>query len=152
MPNWCRNRVTVYGNEEEVSKVADIFESKDTVFGKIIPSPDWDNTPNEDGELPVRKEHKNPQTGEVSFVTMEFPKSGKNDDRWYNWNVTNWDTKWDIAGSVEIDEQDSEIIEINFNTAWSPPEAICTKLREMFPDLSFSWFYDEPGMEFAGYL
>ena len=45
MPNWCRNRVTVYGNEEEVSKVVDIFESKDTVFGKIIPSPDWDNTP-----------------------------------------------------------------------------------------------------------
>ena len=152
MPNWCRNRVTVYGNEEEISKVTDIFESKDTVFGKIIPSPDWDNTPNEDGELPVRKEHKNPQTGEVSFVTMEFPKSGKNDSRWYDWNVANWDTKWDIAGSVEIDEQDSEIIEINFNTAWSPPEAICSKLREMFPDLSFSWFYDEPGMEFAGYL
>ena len=72
MPNWCRNRVTVYGNEEEVSKVVDIFESKDTVFGKIIPSPDWDNTPFK-GELPKRVEHKNPNTGEVSFVTMEFP-------------------------------------------------------------------------------
>ena len=150
MPNWCRNRVTVYGNEEEVSKVVDIFESKDTVFGKIIPSPDWDNTPYK-GELPKRVEHKNPKTGEVSFVTMEFP-DGTNDSRWYDWNIANWDTKWDVAGSVEIEEQDSEIVEINFNTAWSPPEAICSKLREMFPDLSFSWFYDEPGMEFAGYL
>ena len=129
MPNWCRNRVTVYGNEEEVSKVVDIFESKDTVFGKIIPSPDWKNIPNEDGELPEVVEHKNPKTGEVSFVT-----------------------KWDVTGSVEVEEQDSEIVEINFATAWSPPEAICSKLREMFPDLSFSWFYDEPGMEFAGYL
>ena len=73
MPNWCRNRVTVYGNEEEVSKVVDIFESKDTVFGKIIPSPDWKNIPNEDGELPESVEHKNPKTGEVSFVTTEFP-------------------------------------------------------------------------------
>ena len=150
MPNWCRNRVTVYGNEEEVSKVADIFESKDTVFGKIIPSPDWKNIPNEKGELPKEKLHKNDK-GEVVVATMEFP-DGTNDSRWYDWNVANWDTKWDIAGAVEIDEQDSEIIEINFNTAWSPPEAICTKLREMFPDLSFSWFYDEPGMEFAGYL
>ena len=78
MPNWCRNRVTVYGNEEEVSKVVDIFESKDTVFGKIIPSPDWKNIPNEDGELPVVVEHKNPKTGEVSFVTMEF-SDGTND-------------------------------------------------------------------------
>ena len=150
MPNWCRNRVTVYGNEEEVSKVADIFESKDTVFGKIIPSPDWKNIPNEKGELPKEKLHKNDK-GEVVVATMEFP-DGTNDSRWYDWNVANWDTKWDIAGAVEIDEQDSEIIEINFDTAWSPPEAICTKLREMFPDLSFSWFYDEPGMEFAGYL
>ena len=86
MPNWCRNRVTVYGNEEEVSKVVDIFESKDTVFGKIIPSPDWKNIPNEDGELPEVVEHKNPKTGEVSFVTTQFPKSKKHDDRWYYWN------------------------------------------------------------------
>ena len=80
MPNWCRNRVTAYarnGNEQDIQKIQEIFESKDTVFGKIIPSPDWNNTPNEDGELPVRREHKNPKTGEVSFVTMEFPKSGK---------------------------------------------------------------------------
>ena len=81
MPNWCRNRVTVYARGEnvtkEIQKVKEIFESKDTVFGKIIPSPDWNNTPNEDGELPVRREHKNPKTGEVSFVTTEFPKSGK---------------------------------------------------------------------------
>ena len=151
MPNWCRNRVTVFGNEDEVSKVKDIFESKDSVFGKIIPSPDWSKIPNEDGQLPKVREHKNPKTGEVSFVTMEFP-DGTNDSRWYDWNIANWDTKWDVTGSVEIEEEDSEIVEINFNTAWSPPEAICSKLREMFPDLSFSWFFDEPGMEVAGYL
>ena len=155
MPNWCRNRVTVYTRGEnvtkEIQKVKEIFESKDTVFGKIIPSPDWNNTPNEDGELPVRREHKTP-TGEVSFVTMEFPKSGKQDSRWYDWNISNWDTKWDINGSVEVDVEDEDQIEISFNTAWSPPEAICHKLRDMFPELGFSWFYDEPGMEVAGYL
>jgi len=101
MPNWCRNRVTAYarnGNEQDIQKIQEIFESKDTVFGKIIPSPDWNNTPNEDGELPVRTEHKNPKTGEVSFVTMEFPKSGRNDDRWYNWNIQNWE----LSGIFQI--------------------------------------------------
>ena len=150
MPNWCRNRVTVFGTEEEISKVEKIFSSKDTVFGKIIPSPDWANIPNEDGELPKVVEHKQPN-GEVSFVTAEFP-SGKQDSSWYDWNIANWDTKWDITNSVQFEYEDSEQIEITFNTAWSPPESICHKLREMFPDLSISWFYDEPGMEVAGYL
>ena len=26
------------------------------------------------------------------------------------------------------------------------------KIKENFPDVGISWFYDEPGMEFAGYL
>ena len=125
MPNWCRNRVTVFGNEDEVSKVKDIFESKDSVFGKIIPSPDWKNIPNEDGELPVLEDHKDAD-GKVMFQTSSFPKSGKQDSRWYDWNIANWDTKWDITGGVEIDEQDTEQIEINFSTAWSPPESICS--------------------------
>ena len=55
-----------------------------------------------------------------------------------------------IEELVEImfDEQ----IEINFNTAWGPPIEVCEKLRDMFPEVGFSWFYDEPGMETAGYL
>ena len=86
MPNWCRNRVTAYarnGNEQDIAKIIEIFESKDSVFGKIIPSPDWDNIPNKNGELPIRKEIKNPN-GEVSFVTKEFP-DGTQDSRWYDW-------------------------------------------------------------------
>ena len=75
---------------------------------------------------------------------MEFPKSGRNDDRWYNWNISNWGTKWDINGSVEIDDYDDEQIEINFSTAWgSFPIEICNKLRDMFPEVGFSWFYDD---------
>ena len=154
MPNWCKNRVTAYaknGNEQDIARIVEIFESKDSVFGKIIPSPDWYQIPNEDGELPVLKEHKDAD-GKVIFATSEFPKSGKSDSRWYDWNIANWDTKWDINKNVEVDQYDSEQVELNFSTAWSPPEAICRKLRDMFPDVGFSWFYDEPGMECAGYL
>jgi len=35
---------------------------------------------------------------------------------------------------------------------WCPPEGIYRKVKELFPDLDISWFYDEPAMQFAGYL
>ena len=49
-------------------------------------------------------------------------------------------------------DEDPDQFEVEFNTAWSPPEAICHALREQYPDVSISWFYDEPGCEIAGYL
>ena len=150
MPNWCRNRITVYGNEqtEKIKEVEKLFDSK-TPFNDIFPQPDWKNTPNENGELPKLEQHKNPKTGEVIWETYNFP-DGKNDDRWYHWCIENWGTKWD-ADVVGLDVQDYDTLEISFNTAWSPPEGVVEKLREKFPELTFQCFYDEPGCEIAGY-
>ena len=146
MPNWCRNRVTVYSDAKEpIEKIQKIFENKKNIFGQIIQEPDWRRLPNEKGEFPKVKQHFG-KDGKLMFETTEFP-DGKNDDRWYHWNITNWGTKWDItADSVDMEHLDSECIEIEFDTAWSPPEGIVEKLREKYPDLSFSCFYDEPGM------
>ena len=150
MPNWCRNRVTVYSdNTQPIEKIKKIFEDKKNIFGQIIKEPDWRRLPNEKGEFSKLKQHLG-KDGEVIFETHEFP-DGKNDDRWYHWNISNWGTKWD-ACNVEIEYADESQIEIEFDTAWSPPEPICERLREMFQDVSISWFYDEPGMEIAGYL
>ena len=143
MPNHCHNRVTFYSaNTEDVAKLKKIFTDENT-FGQIIPEPDWPNTPNKDGELPVK--HEDP------WLTYRW-SNGRQDDRWYDWRVQNWDTKWD-AYDVEVVDPDPENMEITFNTAWSPPEAICHALREKFEDtVAISWFYDEPGCEIAGYL
>ena len=148
MPNWCHNRVTAYGDEDKIEKVKKIFESK-TPFNDIFPQPDWKNTPNEKGELPVLEQHKHPETGKVVWETYNFP-DGKNDDRWYHWCIDNWGTKWE-ADVTGFEVQDYDTLEIEFQTAWSPPEGVVTKLREKFPELSFQCFYDEPGMGIAGY-
>ena len=150
MPNWCRNRVTVYSDTSQpIETIKKIFQDKENIFGQIIKEPDWKRLPNEKGEFPKVKQHFG-KDGKLMFETTEFP-DGKNDDRWYHWNITNWGTKWD-ACNVEIEYADESQIEIEFDTAWSPPEPICSRLREMFQDVSISWFYDEPGMEIAGYL
>ena len=52
MPNHCYNRVRLYSDKkEDIKKLLDIFESgtnpknDKTVFGQIIPEPDWHNIP-----------------------------------------------------------------------------------------------------------
>ena len=150
MPNWCYNRINVFGNEneEKLKEVEKIFESQ-TPFNEIFPIPDFKNIPNSKGELPKLEQMKNPD-GSILWETYNFP-DGKNDDRWYHWCVENWGTKWDMCDkfTAEIDEGWAEF---GFNTAWGPPQGIYEKITEDFPDVGVSWFYDEPGMEFAGYL
>ena len=153
MPNHCYNRVQISNDAEDNSKQFDelvaIFESGEP-FSKIIPIPDYSKIPNEDGELPVVVEHKNDK-GEVIFTTSEFPKSKKDDDRWYRFCVDNWGTKWEAYDFATMDiEEDSA--EFSFNTAWGPADGIFDKIREDYPDVGISWFYDEPGCEIAGYL
>ena len=163
MPNHCHNRVTFYpsGNNtasslDQIETIKDIFTGE-SVFTQIIPEPDWANTPlltsdnrfgtkyGNDGELPQYVDCS------VSGKKLVFKSTDITDQRWYDWRLANWDTKWD-AYDVVVTDDDPDQLEVEFNTAWSPPDAICHALREQYPDLSISWFYDEPGCEIAGYL
>ena len=151
MPNWCYNRIDVYGEEDtvdQIKEIHDIFENYDDPFNQIFPIRDFKNIPNAQGELPVLKQEFN-KDGKLMWETYNFP-DGKNDDRWYHWCIANWGTKWapDMAG---VEYEDSEILALTFYTAWSPPEGIVERLREKYPELTFQCFYDEPGMESAGY-
>ena len=152
MPNHCHNRVTFYSaNTEAVAKLKQIFEDENC-FGQIIPEPDWANTPLMSSDMP-KYNWDTPlgKVGELPQPNGTFQSTDRRDDRWYDWRIQNWDTKWD-AYDVEVVDDDPENTEITFNTAWSPPEAICNKIREDYPDVSVQWFYDEPGCEIAGYL
>ena len=149
MPNWCNNKVKVFGEPEQLAQVAKIFKDEKSIFNNIIQSPDWKRLPNEKGEFPKLEQMKNPKTGEVMWETYNFP-DGKNDDRWYHWCIENWGTKWDVS-ELDIEYADDEILELTFSTAWSPPEGVMQELKDRYPDLGFTCFYDEPGMEVAGY-
>ena len=166
MPNHCHNRVTIYGSgndtdetRAQIAKLKQMFEDEEC-FTQIIPEPDWANTPLMSSDMPKYawdkpkgKVGELPQYVDTAYgKSLRFVSTDQIDDRWYDWRVQNWDTKWD-AYDVEVVDPDPENMEIQFNTAWSPPEAICHALREQFEDtVAISWFYDEPGMEFAGYL
>tara|TARA_R100001163_G_scaffold64985_2_gene60634 strand:+ start:665 stop:1060 length:396 start_codon:yes stop_codon:yes gene_type:complete len=131
MPNWCYNRVEIYGADAE--KIADKIASEETPFdfAKIVPEPDYDKI-------------------EVE-PTFENEDSDFRMPTWWDWRVQNWGTKWN-SSECEVTIMDDEQVEYTFNTAWGPPEPIIHKLRELYPDVSITAFYDEPGMELAGYI
>ena len=168
MPNHCHNRVTFYSDdkEKEIKKLHDIFsidvEAEDeerTIFGQFIPEPDWPTTPLAEEDVSYWLHDKRGEVGELPVSTKEtygtvskFTSTGNTDDRWYDWRLKYWDTKWDCY-DLEIDDDDlPHGFEVSFNTAWSPPERICRAMRKQYPDIDISWFYDEPGEAIAGYL
>ena len=163
MPNHCYNRVTFYAQDckdetrAQIAKLKEIFEGE-SIFSQFIPEPDWLNTPLMSKDVkeysfsePRGKVGELPQYTEDPWRRLVFRSTGRSDDRWYDWRVQNWDTKWD-AYDVTITDDDPDCLQVEFDTAWSPPEAICNELREQYPDLAVSWFFDEPGCEIAGYL
>jgi len=168
MPNHCHNRVTFYSDdkEKEIKKLHDIFsidvqaeDEERTIFGQFIPEPDWKTTPLAEEDVKYWLRDKRGEVGELPVSTKEtygtiskFTSTGNTDDRWYDWRLKYWDTKWDCY-DLEIDEDDlPHGFEVTFNTAWSPPEGICRAMRRQYPDIDISWFYDEPGEAIAGYL
>jgi hypothetical protein len=66
-----------------------------------------------------------------------------------DWNIENWGTKWD-ARDVEITEDQPDTYALMFYTAWSEPLPIYQKLAELFPDISITGQYYEPGMWSGG--
>jgi hypothetical protein len=54
---------------------------------------------------------------------------------------------------IEWDEEYKECIEINFQTAWSPPEPIYFELDEIFGErILVNWFCRDESDNFCGYV
>jgi len=62
-----------------------------------------------------------------------------------------WGTKWN-ACNVSVATEGTGILHYHFDTAWSPPEPVISKMIEMFPELSFGLVYGEGGCDFSGIL
>lgn len=76
------------------------------------------------------------------------PHDPATSDKWYDWRVNNWGTKWDIELQDAITTKDGKTLYANFDSAWSPPIEAYDKLTAM--GFSISAFYREMGIGFAG--
>ena len=145
MPNHCYNKVTISVGDadgQNLKVLVDTLKSEenqtDFDFNAILPMPpELDNVGWSEAE-------------EMNDIIKARYKKEHGSDNWYDWRVNNWGTKWN-SYSCEIQEQEDDYVVYTFDTAWGPPTGVIEALREQCPDFSISAFFDEPGMEEAGY-
>ena len=175
MPNWCYNGLTIEGNpdlvndlvrqmnkpfvmlhdswnmetqEMEVSQTT--YPNPVFAFYNIYNHRQAGITDQEYVQQPIRSE-KSLDDPEWWSDTMKIAQEDKG---WYNWNVVNWGTKWDVAVKdgdkypetyIEGPTPNGEnlVVYYNFNTAQSPPMPALAKLSEQYPSLLFTLSYEE---------
>ena len=156
MPNWCNNRVDIYiKDEKNIEEFLEFIKGEsdqgDIIpfsFASIMPEPDYETTPVAK-TFPQAKAAM-AKTEEDKAVALKNEPTIR-EDSWRDWRLQNWGTKWDLTKDIQFDVEE-DYIHMQFDTAWGPPQGIYNALVEKFPNISITWFYDEPGMQFAGYL
>ena len=155
MPNWCENRVNIFGSKENLEKFKKECMSKSEKdweyldFAKVIPEPDYKTTPVAETFPEIHASFA--KTEEEKQVRLKNEPTIR-EDAWWDWRIQNWGTKWNIDGQNVVEVDDDDELELCFDTAWSPPHLIYEAIVKKYPDLQVSWFYHEPGQHIAGYL
>jgi hypothetical protein len=155
MPNWCYNHLDISGGDVSALKA-----QLNTPFEVMHDS--WNK---ETGQMEKKLfQYPNPVFAFWNIVKptnleayygpqpeTDLSKGLSFDsDHWYDWNVRNWGTKWDVAVSpddkypeTELTDEGEAFLGYRFNTAWSPPVEAIVKLSEQYPDLVFTLSFEE---------
>lgn len=121
MPNWCYNHIEISGSEENFNKFKEKFES-----------------------LNESKTIMTDLIGLGDNVPEDYHDQGQ-----YGHNIGRFGTKWDFGYSDATITINDRTIEIDVDTAWSPPVNFLIEMCVQHK-VSAHIFYEEPGMDFAG--
>ena len=155
MPNWCYNYLDISGGDVSALKT-----QLNTPFEVMHDS--WNK---ETGQMEKKLfQYSNPVFAFWNIVKptnleayygpqpqTDLSKGLSFDsDHWYDWNVRNWGTKWDVCVNeddkypeTELTDEGENFISYRFNTAWSPPTEAIVKLSEQYPNLVFTLSFEE---------
>jgi hypothetical protein len=161
MPNWVYNGLTIEGSPDSVKK---LMEQMNTPFVRVHDN--WDIATQQMQKQQVT--YPNPVFAFWNIIkptnleaydgpqpkTEDFAQAMRfESDHWYDWNVRNWGTKWDVAVSSvdthpdtymeETVNGENHVVYYNFETAWSRPMSALLNLSNQYPDLLFTLSYEE---------
>lgn len=71
-------------------------------------------------------------------IVLNYQKYGFPD--WYSWSIFNWGTKWNASETCILGDT------ISFETPWSSPINVITKLSSKYPDVQFTLDFAEEQM------
>ena len=157
MPNWCYNHLDVEGSEKEIATI------KAQLNAPFEVEHDSYNMETRQMERKLFK-YSNPvfafwniikptdleaYHGPQPSVDINKPITFDS-NHWYDWNVRNWGTKWDVANKddekfpeTELSDESKTYLGYRFNTAWSPPVEAIYELSRQYPSAVFTLSYEE---------
>lgn len=151
MPNWCANYVTI--RHDDLNKMVDLLDMIDRAkeakehaegfFQQIVPMP----AELLDEDLTTYGGSEEEQAARTIRQKAMIDKYGF--PSWYDWRIEKWGTKWDVRefGLEEFNLKE-HWLDINFETAWSPPLPVYEALKEQGYYIRAE--YVDEGMGFAG--
>ncbi|MFZ9617803.1 MAG: hypothetical protein ACO29Y_05755 [Holophagaceae bacterium] len=142
MPNWCNNNLTLeHDDPQMIQRAYDALE-RGEFLQEFIPCP-------KELTETVSGHCGDGYAQELNQFKMELNLKYFGSKDWYDWNVSNWGTKWDVGeqGCSDI-RPDGRMLHTYFDSAWSPPVNAYVKLEEL--GFRVNAMYYEGGMAFAG--
>jgi len=140
MPNWCNNGLTLEHKDSAMVQRAYDALREGRFLQEFIPCPQdlIDTVSGFVGEGQAALEAKQAANREkYGYAT------------WYDYNVNEWGTKWDVGGDDGLMEMiNPNTLQASFESAWAPPVAAYEKLCAQ--GFIIKAFYEEPGMAFCG--
>jgi len=85
------------------------------------------------------------------FFNILRPRPADQEENWYDWNIENWGTKWDVNLDLQNDavtRTSDNSLSLWFDTAWSPPIALYDYITEL--GWNVDAMYYEFGAAFLG--
>ena len=165
MPNWVYNGLTIEGNPDQVKSLitqmnkpfAMVHDNWNVVTQKMEVK--QTTYPNPVFAFHNIYNHRDAGIADEVYlgqpprdITFEEQMQFKTND-WYNFNVREWGTKWDVAISEDnkypnttIEEAvngENYVVHYNFETAWARPVPALEKLSAQYPTLLFTLSYEE---------
>jgi hypothetical protein len=163
MPNWVYNGLTIEGNPDQVKAlikqmnkpfVYSVEPLGDLSFGikqrkYVNPIFSFHNIYSYiDHGVTESEYHSQPPSNKTDANWFKFDTND-----WYNFNVREWGTKWDVAvaeddkypntNMEEAENGENYVVHYNFETAWSRPMPAIEKLSAQYPTLLFTLSYEE---------
>lgn len=141
MPNYCGNTLTISHEDPEMITRAVTAFDEGRFLQEFVPCPAELNDDN------LTAWSRGPEQ-EVRDRKKAELKAKYGYESWYDWNVANWGTKWDVGNSQGIQSCDPLELVLYFDSAWSPPIPVYERLEEQGFRVYATYY--EPGCAFAG--
>jgi hypothetical protein len=156
MPNWVFNGVNIDGSPEDIAKIKaqlnqpfsrthmrwNMETKQDEKVVSIYNSPVfafWNIIKPDDSIL-------NDYDSVCDSAGMQV------ENNWYNWNVRNWGTKWDVArpdntgdSDTSLQDEEDNRLYYRFDTAWGQPYQVLLELSRQYPNVVINNDYEEEG-------